>query len=141
MIPVPKIFGGLGLHFGRISSFTTPEWHRRLVYNMIHGDCYQSWLAKTALASISVEKNFERGVSLSKVDNSHVGNLLSHLVKSRVGYYKYGADDSYGIGIPLKLKRKYRGLPLVVRMSVAHHELGEDRPWYDWKDGVWYPRT
>jgi hypothetical protein len=66
MVPLPKIFGGLGLHFGRQMLFQTPEWHRRLVYNYLHGNPLQSFISQEILKSISLEKQFDRG---KRVDN------------------------------------------------------------------------
>lgn len=38
MLFLPKIWGGLGLHFGDTSCFKkSPRWHRQLVYNVMAG--------------------------------------------------------------------------------------------------------
>jgi len=63
MLRVPKLFGGLGLDFSLSDEFKTPDWHRQLVYNYLHGDLYASYISGICLKGISVAKLFDRGVS------------------------------------------------------------------------------
>jgi hypothetical protein len=77
MLPLPKPLGGLGLHFGIQNEFKTPDWYKKLYWNFLNGDAYQSYLSTEAFKAISMEKLYDRGVPIcSDVQASKVAFFI-----------------------------------------------------------------